>query len=158
MLIDLFIGLNRKRYEIHQTISCFGAFKKNLCLNNITKFASKSLKLTTFIEIIMESTCVSSFYQDYRRKFIRAPRVPWLFFKYGFLKCTIQISFFENLFKIWKLRKNFKAQFSWRLHNVRLFVKLPKFFVSADPSTVHPLLLEYNESHSKTSFKRQPAS
>ena len=106
----------------------------------------------------MESTCVSSFYQDYRRKFIRAPRVPWLFFKYGFLKCTIQISFFENLFKIWKLRKNFKAQFSWRLHNVRLFVKLPKFFVSADPSTVHPLLLEYNESHSKTSFKRQPAS
>ena len=36
--------LNRKRFEIYQTISCFWAFLQTLSLNNITKLASMSIK------------------------------------------------------------------------------------------------------------------
>ena len=46
--------LNRKRFEIYQTISCFWA----LSLNNIKKFDAKSVKLTASIEVIIESTFI----------------------------------------------------------------------------------------------------
>ena len=42
----------------YKTISCFGAFLQCLSLNDITKLASNTVKLTTFIELIIESTFV----------------------------------------------------------------------------------------------------
>ena len=50
--------LNRKRFEIYQTISCFWAFLVTLSLHNFTKNVSKSVKLTTFIEMIIKSNLV----------------------------------------------------------------------------------------------------
>ena len=50
--------LNGNRFEIYQTISCFGAFMLTSYFNRIAKLDSKSVKLTTFIEIIIESIFV----------------------------------------------------------------------------------------------------
>ena len=50
--------LNRKPFEIYQTISCFGAFLLTLSFNNITKLASKSRELSTLFQIIIESMCI----------------------------------------------------------------------------------------------------
>ena len=50
--------LNRKRFEIYQTISWFGAFLLTLSLHNITKLASKSIKLSILFQIIIESICI----------------------------------------------------------------------------------------------------
>ena len=50
--------LNRKWFEIYQTISCFGALLLTLPLNKILKLASKSVKLGTLIQIFIESIYV----------------------------------------------------------------------------------------------------
>ena len=50
--------LNRKRFEIYQTISFFGAFLLYLSLHNFTKLISKSVKLTSFIEMVIKSNFV----------------------------------------------------------------------------------------------------
>ena len=50
--------LNRKRFEIYQAISWLGEFLLTLSLNNITKLASKSIKLGTFFQIIIKSICI----------------------------------------------------------------------------------------------------
>ena len=41
--------LNRKRFEIYQTSSCFRAFWPTSSLNNVMKLASKSVKLNRYI-------------------------------------------------------------------------------------------------------------
>ena len=53
--------LNQKRFEIYQTISCFGAFLLTLSLNNIMKLASKSIKVNTLFQLIFESICIKFF-------------------------------------------------------------------------------------------------
>ena len=47
--------LIRKWFEIYQTISCFGAFLLTLSLNSIMELVSKSIKLASVIEIVIES-------------------------------------------------------------------------------------------------------
>ena len=81
--------LNWKRFEIYQTISCFGAFLQTLSFNDIANIASKSVKVKENIEITIESTLVK-FLSRLQKKCIRTPRgPPWLTFKHSFFQRPI---------------------------------------------------------------------
>ena len=69
--------LNRKRFEIYQTISCFGAFLLTLSLNNITKLVSKSIKISTLFQIIIESNCIK-FLSTLLKNIHTSPSSPYL--------------------------------------------------------------------------------
>ena len=67
----------KRLFEIYQKMSCFGAFLQKLSLHDVTKFASKSIKLTTFIEIIIENTLGKSL-QRLQKEIHTSPSSPSL--------------------------------------------------------------------------------
>ena len=90
--------LNRKWFEIYQTISCFGAFLLTLSLNKIVKLASKSVKLCTFIQIFIESIYVKLL-STLLEKIQTSPPSPSLTTGYHWYECN------TVLYCYWRERK-----------------------------------------------------